>query len=93
MLAAFANAQVATSVTLTPSQNPSPFGQQVTLTAAVSSGATGKVTFYDGVNVLGTSTITGSQATFTTELLPWARGTCGRITWGMQPTHRATRQW
>jgi hypothetical protein len=70
LLTAFADAQATSSVALTPSQNPSNFGLVVTLTAAVTPGATGKVTFYDGVNVLGTSTIAASQATFTSVLLP-----------------------
>ena len=40
------------SVTLTASPNPSSYGQAVTLTAAVTPGATGKVTYYDGVTIL-----------------------------------------
>jgi uncharacterized repeat protein (TIGR01451 family) len=69
-LATFALGQAPSSVTLTPSPSPSGYGQAVTLTAAVTTGATGKVTFYDGTTVLGTSTISGPQATLTTVLLP-----------------------
>ena len=61
------------SVTLTGSPNPASYGQAVTLTAAVSSGATGKVTFYDGTTVLGTGTLSttllSTQATLTTVML------------------------
>lgn len=46
------------------------FGQPVVLTATVSpAGATGKVTFYDGVTVIGTGTLSGTTATVTTTLL------------------------
>jgi len=61
LLTLSAEAQTASSVSLVPSANPSTLGQQVTLTAAVTSGATGKVTFYDGTTVLGTSILSGSQ--------------------------------
>ena len=63
-------AQSASSVTLSATPNPSNLGQAVTLTATVTTGATGKVTFYDGSTILGTSTIAGTQATLVTELLP-----------------------
>jgi hypothetical protein len=70
LLAALAQAQTLSSITLTPSPSPSSYGQAVTLTAAVTTGATGKVTFYDGTTVLGTSTISASQAMLTSALLP-----------------------
>lgn len=61
---------VAITMTLTSSANPSLFGKAITLTASVSlATATGKVTFYDGVNVLGTGMIHSGQAVFTTRLL------------------------
>lgn len=60
---------VAATVTLTSSANLAVFGQPVTLTAAVSSAASGLVTFYDGVTVLGIRTVTGGQAALTTSLL------------------------
>src|SRR5262249_32101689 len=65
-----AQAQIASSVTLTPGANPTNYGQLVTLTASVTAGATGKVTFYDGVSILGTSAISAGQAVFATALLP-----------------------
>jgi hypothetical protein len=69
LFAATAAAQQ-TTTTLTASANPAVFGQAVTLTARVSpSGAAGKATFYDGVQVLGTSPLAGGQATLTTSLL------------------------
>ena len=50
--------------------NPVGYGQPVLLTATVTAGATGKVTFYDGTTVLGVAALTGTQATLTTVLLP-----------------------
>jgi hypothetical protein len=72
--AAFAGAQISSTVSLTSSQNPSVLGQPLTLTATVTPGSTGKVTFYEGVDVLGTSTLSGSTAAFTTRLLPAGTG-------------------
>ncbi len=69
LLAAWAQAQAPSSVTLTPSPSPANYSQPVTLTAAVTAGATGKVTFYDGTTVLGTSTIAAGVATFETRFL------------------------
>lgn len=58
---------------LNSSFNPSVFGQSVTFTAMVSSAIpgtpTGSVTFYDGGNALGSSTLNGAQTTFTTAAL------------------------
>ncbi|HEU0122002.1 MAG TPA: FG-GAP-like repeat-containing protein [Bryobacteraceae bacterium] len=46
------------------------FGQPVVLTASVSpSAATGKVTFYDGTVVLGSGTLAGGVASFSTPLI------------------------
>jgi hypothetical protein len=60
-----------TSTALSASPNPSVFGSLVTLTATVSSPtATGAVTFYDGVAVLGTAMVSSGVATFSTRLLP-----------------------
>jgi large repetitive protein len=70
LLAGFAEAQSSSSVTLAPSLNPSNYGRAVTLTASVTPGATGKVTFYDGTTVVGTSNLNAGQAIFTTVLLP-----------------------
>jgi uncharacterized protein (TIGR03437 family) len=59
-----------TSTTLQSSANPSVYGQALTLSATVSpAAATGKVTFYDGVSVLGSATILNGRAAFTTTLL------------------------
>ena len=55
--AAFAQTPV-----LTTFPNPSSFAQEVTVTAMVGGGATGRVTFYDGVNILGTGVLSGGQA-------------------------------
>jgi hypothetical protein len=53
--------KIATSTSVTSSQNPSAFKQQVTFTATVTSSTggtpTGTVTFYDGNQKLGTATL------------------------------------
>src|SRR5665213_1112032 len=52
------------TVTLTSPPGPITFGLPVTLTAAVSpSAATGTVTFYDGITILGTKPIISGNAT------------------------------
>ena len=61
--------QASSTTTLLSSLNPSVYGNSVTFTATVTSGATGTVTFKDGPTTLGTATIRGSQATFTTSTL------------------------
>ena len=64
-------AAVLPSITLATSANPAVYGKPLSLTASVSPGtATGKVTFYDGVAILGIGTLTAGQATLTTTLLP-----------------------
>ena len=74
--------QSPSSITLVSSPNPATYGQPVTLTATVTSGATGKVTFFDGVSVLGVGTMAGTQATLTTVLLMRIRtGDSGRRTY------------
>src|SRR3954453_10363579 len=66
-LTALAHAQI----TLTTSQNPSTFGAPVTLTATVTPlNATGRVTFYDGVTILGTKPLSAGTASISTILLP-----------------------
>ena len=58
------------STVLAATPNPSIFGAPVTLTATITAGATGQVTFYDGTTVLGLATVSGNKATFSTILLP-----------------------
>jgi large repetitive protein len=57
------------TIGLVSSTNPSSYGASVTFTAALSSGPTGTVTFKAGSTTLGTGTISGTQATFTTTAL------------------------
>lgn len=67
--------QALTTTTVSGTPNPSVFGNSVTLTAiiaVVAPGAgtpTGTVTFYDGVSVIGTSSLVGLQATIATSIL------------------------
>jgi hypothetical protein len=57
------------NLTLTSSPSPSAYGQSVTLTATVPSGATGTVQFNDGATNLGSGTISGTTATLITSAL------------------------
>jgi hypothetical protein len=60
-----------TTVTLSTSPNPSIFGAPVTLTATVTPpNATGRVTFYDGLTVLGTKPLFFHTASISTIALP-----------------------
>ena len=60
-----------TTVTLSTSPNPSKFGSPVILSATVTpSTATGRVTFYDGVTVLGTKPLVSGAASLSTISLP-----------------------
>jgi predicted outer membrane repeat protein len=67
--------KAASSVTLTSSSVTAVFGQSLTFTARVSAASpgsgtpTGTVTFYSGSTVLGTATLNGGVATFTTSAL------------------------
>lgn len=58
------------TVTLNSAPNPSRLGQPVTLSATVEPVATGKVTFYDGTTILGVRTLSGTQVSLITPLLP-----------------------
>jgi hypothetical protein len=62
---------VGTGTALTSSLDPSVFGQAVIFTATVnpSSGPTGTVQFFDGVNSLGTVALSGGTASLTTSAL------------------------
>ena len=63
------NAQPTLALTTTP--NPSRFGAAVTLTAAITPAtATGTVTFYDGVTVLGAKALASGTASLSTIALP-----------------------
>jgi hypothetical protein len=67
--------QASTSTALASSLNPSAFGQSVTFTATVSASApgagtpTGTVSFLDGTKTIGTGTLSGGVATFSTSAL------------------------
>jgi predicted outer membrane repeat protein len=67
--------QATTTTMLVISPNPATVGQTVTFTATVATGATGTlvptgtVTFRDGSTILGTGTVTGNTATFTSSTL------------------------
>jgi len=64
------SAQSSTTVALQSSPNPATLGAPVTLSAMVTpASASGPVTFYDGVAILGVSQLSNGQATFTTRLL------------------------
>ena len=57
------------SIAVVASPNPTQYGAQVTITASISpSSASGKVTFYDGVSVIGTSVVVSGTATLKTML-------------------------
>jgi Bacterial Ig-like domain (group 3)/FG-GAP-like repeat len=61
-----------TTTSLSSSLNPSQFGQRVTFTVRVTSSGpspTGRVTFLDGTNNLGSASLRGSEATLTTAKL------------------------
>ncbi len=57
------------TLSVASSSNPSTYGGSVTFTATISSGPTGTVTFYDSGTAIGTGTISGTTATFSTALL------------------------
>jgi hypothetical protein len=64
-----------TTTTLVSSLNPSGYGQAVTFTATVTSGVGAPpdgeaVTFKKGATILGTGTLSGGSASFTTSALP-----------------------
>ncbi len=61
--------KTATTVTVASSSNPAPSGSSVTFTATVPAGATGTMQFLDGTTVLGTGTVSGGAASFSTTML------------------------
>jgi hypothetical protein len=64
----------ATTTALTTSVNPSPYGQSLTLVAAISSTnngtETGSVTFFNGATALGTATVSNNAAQLNVSTLP-----------------------
>jgi hypothetical protein len=76
-----------TSTALAVTPNPALFGQPVTLTAQISPApGAGKVSFYDGVAVLGSATVAGGSASLTTSLLSAAAHTL-RAQYSGNPTY------
>jgi hypothetical protein len=63
------------TLVVTTSGTPSGFGNAVTFTAMVSTGPTGAVTFSDGGNSIGSGTLSGNVATFTTSSLTFGAHT------------------
>lgn len=61
--------QATPTVTLTSSLSPANYGTPVTFTAQTAAFATGSMTFYDGATIIGTGTISGGIATYTTTTL------------------------
>lgn len=61
--------KLSTTTALSSSANPSLSGAPVTFTATVTAGATGSVSFYDGVTLLGTRTLDTGSATLSTAAL------------------------
>ena len=59
----------ASTTSLAASPNPSLAGQAVMLTATVTAGATGSVTFLDGANSIGTATLSAGTATLSISTL------------------------
>jgi hypothetical protein len=62
--------QAPTSIKIKSSANPLTWGKPVTFTATVTpKAATGSITFFDGTSTLGTGTLSGGVATYTTTSL------------------------
>jgi RHS repeat-associated protein len=57
------------TLSVSSSANPSTYGGAVAFTATISSGPTGTIYFYDGSTQIGSGTISGTTATFTTSSL------------------------
>ncbi len=57
------------TLSVASSKNPSTYGGSVTLTATISSGPTGSVTFFDGSTSLGSINLSGTTAALTTTSL------------------------
>ncbi len=59
----------APALTVVSSNNPSTYGSSLTFTATLGDGCTGSISFQDGSTSLGTATITGNSASWTTSSL------------------------
>ena len=62
-------AAISAQVSLQCSPNPSVMSSPVNLQATVPSGATGWVTFYDGVSILGSKQVSSNAASLSTSML------------------------
>lgn len=69
LLVAFRPMLPVPGLTLSNTPSTTAFGQTVTFTATISNGVTGTVTFYDNGTSIGSSSISGSTATFATSAL------------------------
>jgi RHS repeat-associated protein len=56
------------TLSLATSGTPAVYGNTLTLTATISSGPTGSVSFYSGTTLLGSATISSATATYTTAI-------------------------
>ena len=72
LLVGSAQAASSSSISLSTAPNPAVYGASVTLTASVSpASATGKVTFYQGLSVVGIASLSSGKATLITTSLAW----------------------
>src|SRR5262249_49909479 len=68
-LAAAIAATTPSAISLATSANPASLGQTILITATVTAGATGKVTFYEGASILGIAGLNSGLARLSTSLL------------------------
>jgi RHS repeat-associated protein len=61
--------EIQPTLSMTASPTSSIYGQSVTFTATISSGPTGSISFYNGSTAIGSGTISGTTATYTTSTL------------------------
>ncbi|MFD1275556.1 Ig-like domain-containing protein [Streptomyces kaempferi] len=89
----------ATTTVLTSAPDPSVFGQGKVLTATVTVVApgtgvpSGTVSFFDGATLLGTGTLAGGVATFTTATLNAGSHPLTAVYGGVAPTTAPRRRW
>lgn len=78
---------ISTTTTVQTSVNPATLGHAVTLSSTVSpAAATGEVTFYDGLSIVGAAKLTAGTAALTTTLLPEGTGSL-HATYGGNATY------